>query len=155
MSDPLHVEILRASERRRSALLAPDGLPDYFVAYTLAINGIEAGDIFVYEDGKIQMPHGTVPLVRSRAALDRLAGARDLEGMRARLAELEAEGELRPPVRVDVKRDHDGQVYYVFIGAAGGSGNCRGIALKAHEWPFIRRDLQAAGLIPADPEAER
>ena len=149
MNDTLKVEILRASERRSYKWPSPDGPDVYYVAYTLAIDGIEAGDVRVYETGEIQMPYGTDPLVRTRAALDRLAGARDLADMRARLAALEAEGQLRPPVLVDVKRDDDGQIDLVFIGAAGFAGNGRGIALKAHEWPLIQHALVAAGLVLA------
>lgn len=155
MSAPLKVEVLRTSERRRYRWPPPDGPWCYYVNYTIAINGMEAGEVGIYEDGNVMLPYGTWGLLKDEDAQDRLAGVRDLENMRARLAALEADGLLQQPVLADVERDDEGRIMSVFIGCAANYGHGRGITLKAHEWPLIRRDLVAAGLIPPDPEDER
>ena len=155
MSDTLRVEVLRASERRRYRWPSPDGTWCYYVNYTIAINGIEAGDVQIHEDGKVILPYGTWGLLKDEDAQDRLAGVRDLEDLRARLAALEEDGLLQRPVLVNVERDDDGRPHRVFIGCAGMYGHSRGITLNVHEWPLIRQDLVAAGLLPRDPEEER
>ena len=125
------------------------------VAYRIAINYIRVGAIRVQDDGAVLLDQPLNALFRSQRDVDRLAGVKDIDDLHDRLAELQAEGAVRPPVeaRVEFLSVGTKTVESVFIGEIGDARHGRGITLEAHEWDIVRRDLAYAGLVRWPPTA--